>query len=63
MMKIVFVQEAEFLGYSICLIDAFTCIKAMKSKVDAVQKLPTPKTKRQARGLIGLCNYLSMFAS
>ncbi len=57
-----FVQEAEFLGYSIYLIDGFPCIKDMKSKVDAIQKLPLPKTKHQTHGLIGLCNYLSIFA-
>ncbi len=34
----------------------------MKSKVEAIQNLPTPKTMRQAKGLIGLCNYLTMFS-
>ncbi len=28
----------------------------------AIQHLPTATTKRQAHGLIGLCNYLSLFA-
>ncbi len=35
----------------------------MKSKVEVIQKLPTLKTKRQAYGLIGLCNYLSMYSA
>ncbi len=55
-------MRRRILGCSNWLIDGFPYMKAMKSKVDAIQKLSTPKTKHQVRGLIRLCNYLSMFA-
>ncbi len=31
-----FFQEAEFLGFEICIIDGYPCIKAMKSKLEAI---------------------------
>ncbi len=46
----------------ICIIDGYPCVKATKSNMETIQNLPTPKPKQQARGLIGLCKYLSMSA-
>ncbi len=57
-----FLQEADYLGFNICLHDGYPCIKAQRSKIEAIQHLPTPTTKRQTRGLIRLYNYLSLFA-
>ena len=39
------------------------CIEVDLAKVKAIQKMPTPYTKKEVRGFLGQLNYISRFIS
>ncbi len=56
-----FRKKMAHMGYQILIKDGRPCITALKSKTEAIDNMPVPKTKRQVRGFIGACQYLAMF--
>lgn len=55
------VQQVEFLGYTITATDEGTTIEPMKSKVEAVNEWPLPRTQTQMRSFLGFANTFRNF--
>ena len=58
---LLFRTELVFMGQDILIEDGRICIKAMKSKTEAIRKLEPPKTVKACKGFIGMVNFLSMY--
>lgn len=55
------VQQVEFLGYTITATETGTTIEPMKSKVEAVNEWPLPRTQTQMRSFLGFANTFRNF--
>ena len=49
------------MGNEIFIDNKKVCVKPLRSRLDAIQKLQPPKTPKGCRSLGGLVNFLSMF--
>ena len=49
------------MGNEIFIKDKRACIKPLRSRLEAIQKLQPPTTVKGCRSLVGMVNFLSMF--
>ena len=49
------------MGNTISIRDRRVCVKPLRSKIEAIQKLKPPSTIRVCRGFMGMVNYVSIF--
>ena len=52
-------KEVQFLGFQLTELG----ITPSTEKIEAIQKFPTPKNKKQLQSFLGLCNYYRKFQS
>ena len=52
-------NEVKFLGFNL----TEQGITPSKEKVEAIQKFPTPKNRKQLQSFLGICNYYRKFRS
>ena len=57
----IFKTELHYMGYTIFIKDRGVCIKPLRSRLEAIQKLHPPTTAKGCRSFIGMVNFLSMF--
>ena len=56
-----FRTELQYLGNTVFIKDRRVCIKPLKSRLEAIQKLQPPTTAKGCRSFAGMINFLSMF--
>ena len=49
------------MGNEICIENKKVCVKLLRNRLEAFQKLQPPKTTRGCRNFVGVVNFLSMF--
>ena len=49
------------MGNEIFIENKKVCVKPLRSRLEAIQKLQPPKTPKGCRGFVGVVNFLSMF--
>ena len=55
-----FKTELPFMGNTIYIEDRRVCVKPLRSRLEALQKLQLPTTPKGCRSLAGMVNFLSM---
>ena len=55
-----FKTSLQYMGNEI-FIDKNVCVKPLRSRLEAIQKLQPPKTPKGCRSFVGVVNFLSMF--
>ena len=58
---LLFRTELQYMGNSIFIKDGRLCVKPLRNRLEAVQKLQPPTTAKRCRSLAGMVNFLSMF--
>ena len=53
--------ELQYMGNTICIKDRGVCVKPLRSRLEAIQKLQPPTTAKGCRSFVGIVNFLSMF--
>ena len=56
-----FKKELVFMGITILVEDGMPKMKPLKTRIDAIQKVKSPKTIKECRSFCGMVNYMSMF--
>ena len=56
-----FKTELQYIGNIIFIKDRKVCVKPLRSKLEAIQKLQLPMMPRDCRSFVGTVNFLSMF--
>ena len=56
-----FKTSLQYMGNEIFIENKKVCVKALRSRLDAIQKLQLPKTPKRCRSFAGVVNFLSMF--
>ena len=56
-----FKTTLQYLGNEIFIENKRVCMKPLRSRLDAIQKLQPPKTPKGCRNFAGVVNFLSMF--
>ena len=56
-----FRTELQYMGNTIFMKDRRVCIKPLRSRLEAIQKLQLPTTAKGCRSFTGMLNFLSMF--
>ena len=56
-----FKTELQYMGNTIFIKDKKVCIKPLRSRIEAIQKLQLPMTPKGCRSFVGMVNFLSMF--
>ena len=56
-----FRTELQYMGNTIFIKDRRVCIKPLRSRLEAIQKLQPPTTAKGCRSFAGMVNFLSMF--
>ena len=56
-----FRTELQYMGNTIFIKDRKVCIKPLRSRLEATQKLQPPTTVKGCRSFVGFINFLSMF--
>ena len=56
-----FGTELQYMGNTIFIKDRRVCIKPLRSRLEAIQKLQPPTTVKGCRSFVGMVNFLSMF--
>ena len=56
-----FKTEVQYIGNVIFIKDRKVCVKPLRSRLDAIQKLRLPTTPKCCRSFTGMVNFLSMF--
>ena len=51
----------QYMGNEICIENKKVCVKPLRNKLEAIQKLQPPKTPKACRSFAGVVNFLSMF--
>ena len=54
-------EHLVYLGNVFHIEDGVTTITHMKSRIEAIQKLPSPTTLKGCKSFCGVVNYLSLF--
>ena len=54
-------QNYTYTGNIIIIKDRKVCIKPLRSRLEAIQKLQLPVTPKGCRSFVGMVNFLSMF--
>ena len=58
-----FKTSLQYMGNKICIENKKVCVKPLRSRLEAIQKLQPPKHPRECRSFAGVVNFLSMFCS
>ena len=58
-----FKTSLQYMGNEIFIENKKVCMKPLRSKLEAIQKLQPPKTPKGCRSFVGVGNFLSMFFS
>ena len=56
-----FRKELQYIGNMIFIEDRRVCIKPLRSRLEAIQKLRLPMTVKVCRSFSGMVNFLSIF--
>ena len=56
-----FRTELQYMGNAIFIKDGKVCVKPLRSRLEAIQKLQPPTTAEGCRSFTGMVNFLSMF--
>ena len=56
-----FRKELQYMGNTIFIEDKRVCIKPLRSRLEAIQKLRLPMTVKGCRSFAGMVNFLSIF--
>ena len=56
-----FKTELQYMGNVIFIKDRKVCVKPLRSRLEAIQKLQLPTTPKLCRSFMGMVNFLSMF--
>ena len=56
-----FNTSLQYLGSEIFIENKKVCVKPLRSRLEAIQKLQLPKTPKGCRSFAGVVNFLSMF--
>ena len=57
----VFKRELQYMGNTIFIKDRRVCVKPLRSKLEAIQKLKPPSTVKDCRSFAGIVNFMSIF--
>ena len=57
----IFKTELQYMGNVIFIKDRKVCVKPLRSRVEAIQKLDPPITPKGCRNFAGMANFLSIF--
>ena len=56
-----FRRELEYMGNTIFIKDQRVCVKPLRSRMEAIQKLKTPTMVKGCRSFLGMVNFVSIF--
>ena len=56
-----FKTELQYMGNVIFIKDRKVCVKPLRNRLEAIQKLQPPTTPKGCRSFVGMVNFLSMF--
>ena len=56
-----FKTSLQYMGNEIFIENKKMCVKPLRSRLEAIQKLQPPKTPKECRSFVGVVNFLSMF--
>ena len=56
-----FKTELQYMGNTIFIEDRHVCVKPLRSRLEAVQRLKPPVTPKGCKSFIGMVNFVSMF--
>ena len=56
-----FKTKLQYMGNEIFIESKKVCVKPLRSRLEAIQKLQSPKTPKGCRSFVGVVNFLSMF--
>ena len=56
-----FRKELQYMGNTIFIVDRRVCIKPLRNRLEAIQKLRPPTTVKGCRSFTGMVNFLSIF--
>ena len=56
-----FKTELQYMGNTIFIKDRRVCVKPLRSRLEAIQKLKPPTTITGCRSLVGMVNFVSIF--
>ena len=56
-----FKTSLQYMGNEIFIENKKVCVKPLRNRLEAIQKLQPPKTPKGCRSLLGVVNFLSMF--
>ena len=56
-----FRMSLQYMGNEIFIKNKKVCVKPLRSRLEAIQKLQPPKTPKGCRSFVGVVNFLSMF--
>ena len=56
-----FRKELQYMGNTIFIEDGRVCIKLLRSRLEAIQKLKLPTTVKGCRSFAGMVNFLTIF--
>ena len=56
-----FKTELQYMGNVIFIKDRKVCVKPLRSRIEAIQRLNPPSTPKGCRSFAGMVNFLSMF--
>ena len=56
-----FKTEVQYMGNTILIKDKRVCVKPVRSRTEAIQKLKPPTTIKGCRGFVGMVNFVSIF--
>ena len=56
-----FKTSLQYMGNEIFIENKKVCVKSLRSRLEAIQKLQPPKTTKGCRSFEGVINFLSMF--
>ena len=56
-----FKTELQYMGNTIFIKDRRVCVKPLRSRLEAIQKLKPPTTIKGCRNFVGMVNFVSIF--
>ena len=56
-----FKMELQYMGNTIFIKDRRVCVKPLRSRLEAIQKLKHPMTVKGCRSFVGMVNFVSIF--
>ena len=56
-----FRRELQYVGNTIFIKDRRVCVKPLRNRLEAIQKLQPPTTAKECRSFMGMVDFLSMF--